>query len=364
MSQGQSKSKQVWLINPFIDCIFLLNPVFLYLIFAITVSSGHIKPVLFVSVASMLLAYGHTISPIFIIARNAHVRQKIKSAMPHYVKYCLFLFSLPIFAYGVSVYLFSLKSEMNTVHIPIIIIAGLYAFWSLWHTMSQQYGILRIYKSKYGINSKPDRKCDLIFCFLSLYLIVGYKGWSDHSNLQMSFYNLINLKSSAEINYFFWLFPAGMLLYVLLYMIYQRIGSLAIFLSYMGIIALASSVIFYPPNNVQLLYSPVHWIQAIFLASLTSTTTVRTENRNAPLRFNLIKNFIMLVGLGYMFVLLRHNGFFSSHRILNNGQMQGLQSLTTVQFFSVALFFSVFVGLDFVHFYLDRLVYQNNQRMF
>jgi len=362
MYSGQPVKQQVWLVNPFVDCIFLLNPVFLYLFFAVTITSGYIKPVLFVSVASMLFSYGHTISPIFVMARNLNIRQKVKSIAPHYVQCCLTLFALPILAYGFAVYLFFSTNDLKTAHIPIITVAGFYALWSLWHTMSQQFGILRIYKGKCGMVEKSDRTYDLIFCFLSLYLIVGFKGWSDHADLQMSFYNVLNLKSSAEINYVLWLFPAGMLLYVLLYMFYQRVGSLAVFLSYMGIIALASSVIFYPPNNVQLLYSPVHWIQAIFLASLTTSKTIKVENKTSVPWLNLLKNFILLIGLGYLFVLLRQDDFFSTHRILSNGQFQGLENLTTTQFFYVALFFSLFIGLDFVHFYLDRLVYKSDAR--
>ncbi|CAN5456721.1 hypothetical protein BH10BDE1_BH10BDE1_07660 [soil metagenome] len=301
---------------------------------------------------------GHMVAGLGLLIFNHRERERILKVEKHLWLKIAGLFLVPMIFYGVSASLYIARGSPINFVTPIALMGLAYFAWNGWHFALQQFGLLNLYRQKLGILQPHDRAFDravsFLFVFIFPWTLIFSRGQSDAflRHLLGSFQWLSGYRSVILTA----MVVATCLAIFRITLVRQWRTQLT--LCYLSIFFIPFAIALNPKIFIVMALLGPHYLQEIFLTSTIDSAT-RQKNQEQPLvRWNKLAARIgILVVLSAAFYHVWSVGWYAENGISNFGSFRTSPALKQSEFVVVTAIAAVLMGFNFLHYYLDRLIF-------
>lgn len=345
--------KPNWIINRPTDISLILNGLWLVplLVVAYLFFPSQIEHL--VAPAFILLVGGHILAPVWLILTNSEVRQSTRAKFGSLWIIAALLFVAPLALYLLSYWLRSAGDTQQLWLLPVAVTSAAYFIYNGWHFSQQNFGILQIYKRK---NGSPilSRKFDFYLCLFAEFLGVGLV-WFEYG-LRSSFFSSY-FGSMPNLGIGKWMLLGAMALLGTRLTVAVLRGEklpLPVGLAYLHVFICPILILLNPILFAIIPRSASHWMQEIVL---TSRIDQLTRKQNTA---RLWINMAVLIAISISYAVLHLSLRFEIPKIDVFGSIFFPTSSSHDEFLFSCLFYGSWMGANFLHFYLDRLIYKGH----
>lgn len=304
------------------------------------------------AIINFVLSGGHNLGPTLYYLFSKQERLRIYQYQSKINYFIFFAFITPIVLISISYFFY--RNDNQQMKVKLLATYGLlYLFWNTFHFIKQQLGILILFKSKNHAYENYGKNVDKLFVYFALGFI-PVLAWYDFGirfiSLELIF-NLprkISLLSETSKNSLSLVLIAVTILIVLIHA-KRKILSVPIFLSYLSILIQSLGILYMPLFYTLIIYSAAHWTQEIYLLG---------RYTQKDFKISLVTSTLFLILTSFLAYFLLSMKFWGENKIEVFGRISGFSNLSPMQYFAATVIVGTILGVNFVHFALDRYIHK------
>jgi hypothetical protein len=359
-------ARKIWIISPVWDSFWMLSGISLTLLLLILRPFGlDQKAALVLFAAERLMALTHSWSTTYLVTASPLFKELRQKDSVRFLKIpiLIFLVSLVLGILVAKIAQIPEDASLNKLSAVFYFYIGLYMLGHFWHFGRQDFGVLSLYRARAGQFSNTERKRDLLYSQIMMYLIqpiLYIKAFPKFPISQM-FSWFISLEFVANQMAPFAIIAAGILFSLITLFELKNPNRSIPKLIYYGIILFHPTLLYFLPQGTSIFwyisYLWSHWLIATGLSMKINTHF--NEERGSSHAKALMSHVAVIGGIALSVWLLTKalaplallsKDIWDVHEIL--------RTLEPNMFTIIGLFYGFILGEQLVHYYCDRQLFR------